>query len=246
MNAREDNLSFSSDILKLDSAQLKKLIDFMSSHDGYHIEEMQALIYKMLSDFIGIYQALIPAIALQYCKDGSINFDDEGSTTSIFDTVKQFYLDAYEALGNLLVIPVSLNNIKYRGDFNKLSPVDSKAISMEDFIGLTKARRYHFCLDAEVYTGFLNIIVNPKLRNAIGHNDVDYNTASQLITYIPNLKDRSKKETKYLLEFENEAVRLFQGILSISEYLYRLRQLELMFDGKIPIMAGTPKVNQRR
>lgn len=93
-----DNLSFSSDILKLDSAQLKKLIEFMNSHDGYHIEEMQALIYKMLGDFIDIHQALIPALALQYCKEGSIDFENEGSTTSSFNTVKQFYLDAYEAL----------------------------------------------------------------------------------------------------------------------------------------------------
>jgi hypothetical protein len=235
-----DNLSFSSDILKLDSAQLKKLIEFMNSHDGYHIEEMQALIYKMLGDFIDIHQALIPALVLQYCKEGSTDFENEGTTTSSFNTVKQFYLDAYEALGNLLVIPVALNNIKYRGDFDKLSPVEPKAVSMEDFIGLTKAKRYHFCLDAEAYTYFLKIIVNPKLRNAIGHNDVDYNTASQLITYIPNPKDRTKKEAEYLLEFENEAVHLFQGILSISEYLYRLRELELMFDGKIPVMARMP------
>lgn len=140
----------------------------------------------------------------------------------------------------MLVIPVALNNIKYRGDFDILSPVEPKAVSMEDFIGLTKAKRYHFCLDAEAYTDFLKIIANPKLRNAIGHNDVDYNTASQLITYIPNPKDRTKKETEYLLEFENEAVHLFQGLLSISEYLYRLRELELMFDGKIPFMTRMP------
>ncbi len=69
-----DNLSFSNDILKLDSAQLKKLIEFMNSYDGYHIEEMQALIYKMLGDFIDIHQALIPALVLQYCKEGSTDF----------------------------------------------------------------------------------------------------------------------------------------------------------------------------
>ncbi len=135
----------------------------------------------------------------------------------------------------MLVIPVALNNIKYRGDFDKLSPVEPKAVSMEDFIGLPKAKRYHFRLDEEAYTYFLKIIVNLKLGNAIGHNDVDYNTASQLITYIPNPKDRTKKEAEYLLKFENEAVHLFQGILPISEYLYRLRELELIFIVKISV-----------
>lgn len=241
-----DNMSISSDILKLDSAQLKKLIEFMNSHDGYQIHEMQALIYKLYGDFIDIYQSLIPAIAIQYCKEGSTNFEEEGSTTSTFDTVKQFYLDAYEALGNLLVIPVALNNIKYRGDFDKLAPVEPKAVTMGDFLGLTKAKRYHLCLETEIYTDFLKIIINPKLRNAIGHNDVDYNTTSQLITYIPNPRDRTKKETEYLLEFENEAVHLFQGILSISEYLYRLRQLELMVDGKSPVMTKMPIGNSKK
>ena len=58
-----------------------------------------------------------------------------------------------------------------------------------------------------------------------------------MITYIPNPKDRTKKKTEYLLEFENEAMRMFQAILGVSEYLYRLRELELMYDGKIPIMV---------
>lgn len=134
-----------------------------------------------------------------------------------------------------MVIPVALNNVKYRADVEKLASVEKNALSLEDFIGLTKATRYHFCLKNEIYTDFLGVIVNPKLRNAIGHNDVEYDTASQLITYIPNPKDRTRKKAEYLLEFENEAIHMFQGILAVSEYIYRLRELELMFDGKIPI-----------
>ena len=37
--------------------------------------------------------------------------------------------------------------------------------------------------------------------------------------------------------FENEAVRMFQGILVISEYLYKLRQISLMLEGKMPIRS---------
>lgn len=68
-----------------------------------------------------VYQRLIPALALQYCKDNSFDFEHEGSTTSSFDSVKQFYLDVYEALGNLMIIPVALNNIKYRSDINAMN-----------------------------------------------------------------------------------------------------------------------------
>ena len=232
-----DNLSFSAGIMKLDSVQLKSLVDFLNSHDGYHFEELQDLIYKVYDDFIKIYQRLIPALALQYCKDDSFDFEVEGSTTSSFDNVKQFYLDVYEALGNLLVIPVALNNIKYRADANSMNPLEKNVSSLEDYIKLTKASRYHFCLNTEVYTDFLDVVVNAKLRNAIGHNDVEYDAVSQVITYIPNPKDRTIKKTEYLLEFENEAMHMFQALLGVSEYLYRLRELSLMYDGKIPLMV---------
>ncbi len=208
-------ISFSSGILKMDSAQMKDLINFLNSHDGFHLEELQELVYKVYDEFMTVYQRLIPALAIQYCKENSFDYEHEGSTTSSFDSVKQFYLDAYEALGNLMIIPVALNNIKYRSDINAMNPVEKNVTSLEDYIKITKASRYHFCVDSEIYTGFLNILVNAKLRNAIGHNDVEYNSVNQLITYIPNPKDRTKKKTEYLLEFENEAMRMFQGILGI-------------------------------
>lgn len=231
------DLSFSAGIMKLDSTQTKSLIEFLNSHDGFHLEELQDLIYRVYDEFIEIYQRLIPALAMQYCKESSFDFSVEGSTTSNFDSVKQFYLDGYEALGNLLIIPVALNNIKYRADVNAMNPIEKNVSSLEDFIKLTKASRFHYCINTEVYTDFLDVIVNAKLRNAIGHNDVEYDAVSQLITYIPNPKDRTKKKKEYLLEFENEAMHMFQGVLGISEYLYRLRELALMFEGKVPVMV---------
>ena len=101
--------------MKLDPAQLKSLVAFLNTHDGYHLDELQDLIYKAYDDFVKIYQRLIPALAIQYCKEDAFDLEVEGSTTSSFDSVKQFYLNVYEALGNLLIIPVALNNIKYFG-----------------------------------------------------------------------------------------------------------------------------------
>lgn len=241
-----DNVSFSAGIFNLNLVQAKRLIDFLNSHDGFHLNELQKLIYKLYKEYMTVYQKLIPALAIQYCKENSFDFEHEGSTTSDFDSVKQFYLDVYETLGNLLIIPVALNNIKYRTDIDSMNPIDKNVTSLKKFIKLRKATRFHYCMDTEVYTDFLDVVVNAKLRNAIGHNDVEYDTINQLITYIPNPEDRTKKETEYLLEFENEAMHMFQGILGISEYLYRLRELELMFEGETPLMVQEILAEQKR
>ncbi len=236
-----DVRKFGHEVLKLNPVQMKALNIFLNSHDGYHLEEMQSQIYKIMDEFINVFPSLIPAISLQYIGEDSFDFENEGSTTSTFDTVKQFYLDTYETLGNLMIIPVALNNIKYRGSIDLSAMVDSKVFTLEEYIKLAKAKRYRFCLN-EIYTNFLNVDVNVKLRNAIGHNDINYDTVSQLITYVPDPQNRAKVKTEYLLEFENEAVHMFQGILVISEYLYRLRELEMMHNGDVSMIMGMSKI----
>lgn len=235
------DLNFSDDILRLNPVQMKALNDFLNSHDGFHLQQIQSQIYKILDEFIEIYPALIPAISLQHGNEDSFDFENKGTTTSTFETVKQFYLDVYETLGNLMVIPVAFNNIHYRSDINISDTIDSKTWTLEEFIKLTKANRYHFCTDTEKYTSFLKLKYNAKLRNAIGHNDVEYNPASQLITYYPNPKDRTIKGTEYLLQFELEALHMFQAILAVSEYLYRLRELKFMQDDDVGLIQGMAK-----
>lgn len=233
-----NDLSFFDDILRLNPVQMKALNAFLNSHDGYHLQQIQSQIYKTLDEFVDIYPALIPAISLQHGDEDSFDFESKGTTTSTFETVKQFYLDVYETLGNLMIIPVAFNNIHYRNDINISDTIDSKSWTLEDFIKKTKADRYHFCTDTEKYTAFLKLKYNAKLRNAIGHNDVEYDAATQLITYYPNPKDRTKKGTEYLLQFELEALHMFQAILAVSEYLYRLRELKFMQDGDVGLIQG--------
>lgn len=235
---REDiisDLSLTDSVLRLNPEQLRSLIGFLNSNDGYSLKELQSSINKIYDDFIKVYPFLIPAYSMQFCEKDKINLEAEGTTTSSFDSVKQFSLDAYETLGNLLVVPVALNNIKYRNSFSKCAEKDKGEVDLKKFISLTKANRFHYCDDSELYTKELRVILNRKLRNAIGHNDVEYDAVSQKITYVPDPRDRSKKETAYLLEFENEAIHLFQAVTVISEYLYRLREMELAENGNVPL-----------
>ena len=237
-----------SSILKLEKEQINSFIEYLNSHDGYGLNQMQEQINVLLGEFIETFPYLVPAFSLQFCEEEeeNIDFETEGTTTSTYDDVKQFYLDTYETLGNLLIIPIALDNIKIRNDFEKMEPVEKNISSIDEFVATTKATRFHYISSNEPHVVLADITLNAKLRNAIGHNDVEYDTVTQCITYIPNPKDRSKRNQEYLLQFENEALRMFQGVLVISEYIYRLRQLTLMEKGITPIRPNVPIVKSKK
>lgn len=145
-----NDLNFIDDILRLNPVQMKALNDFLNSHDGFHLQQIQSQIYKILDKFVDIYPALIPAISLQHGDEDTFDFENKGTTTSTFENVKEFYLDVYETLGNLMIIPVSFNNIHYRGDINISDTIDSKTWTLVEFIKRTKADRYHFCTGIDI------------------------------------------------------------------------------------------------
>ncbi len=90
-----NDLSFSAGIMKMDSAQMKSLIDFLNSHDGFHLEELQELIYKVYDEFMAVYQRLIPALVLQYCKDNSFDFEHEGGKIGVNGTAYRSNRNTY-------------------------------------------------------------------------------------------------------------------------------------------------------
>lgn len=222
-------------IFQLDKEKMDYLIDYLNSHDGFALNQMQEQINNLLGEFVDTFPYLVPAFSLQFCDDKNIDFNIEGTTTSTYMDVKQFYLDVYETLGNLLIVPAALDNIKNRYDANSFLNNDAGIVSLDKYINATKANRFHLYNSDEIYMRTLAVRYNQKLRNAIGHNDVDYDNGTQNIIYIPDPKKRDKKKSEYLLEFEIEALSMFESVLIISEYLYRIRELELLNKGVIPL-----------
>lgn len=230
---RQDVLNyvdFSLGILDLDKEQLKQMIAYLNTKPGFSLRELQSTIYKLENEFIEYYSYVIPAISLQYCKEDEIDYEKMGTSISSLEILKNYYQDLFEALGDLLIIPIALNNIKYRSNYDDCIANAHRIVTLNGFLNESKAHRYDLCSDNESYTNFLYVMTNNKLRNAIGHYNFEYDQFTQTITYYPNPKDKSKHASQYLLEMENEMVHMFQAVLEISEFLYRLRELEIDFD----------------
>ena len=232
--------------MKLEKEQINSFIEYLNSHDGYGLNQMQEQINVLLGEFIETFPYLVPAFSLQFCEEENIDFETEGTTTSTYDDVKQFYLDTYETLGNLLIIPAAIDNIKNRDDANNFINNDAGIVSLDKFITSSKAHRFRLYNTNEIYMRTIDVRYNQKLRNAIGHNDVEYETSTQKIIYIPDPRKREKKLSEYLLEFEIEALSMFKTVLVISEYLYRLRELELLSKGVKPLPVEFPTKERRK
>ena len=127
-----------SSILKLEKEQINSFIEYLNSHDGYGLNQMQEQINVLLGEFIETFPYLhVKNLAL--IEEENIDFETEGTTTSTYDDVKQFYLDTYETLGNLLIIPAAIDNIKNRDDANNFINNDAGIVSLDKFITSSKA-----------------------------------------------------------------------------------------------------------
>lgn len=223
------NVEFNTSIMKLPFNQINQLIGFLNETKGLSIKELSAKVYKAYDEFINVFPSLIPALSISFLKEGTVDYNNEGSTTSDFDSVKQFYLDLYETIGDLLVIPAALDNISSRKDMNSFLPLEPYTVpSLKKFSSSVKATRFGYCDNEELYSERLKLHVDPKIRNAIGHNDYHYDTLSQELVYYPDPRNKSKTRSIFLLEYEEQILNMFQGLLMLSEYLYQLRKMEVL------------------
>lgn len=223
-------------ILKLDRAKLKLLIKYYKDNNDM-LARYSEKIYDILNEFVRIFQFLIPAYGLTFYRDKEIDYKDYGTTTCSFEDIKQFYLDAYEVIGDLILVPIALNNILYRGDFEKINEelISSNRVkNYKDLFNAPKGKRSELIDLNELFCKVTGIKLNNKLRNAIGHNDYSYDGITQIITYIPNSSQPEKYKNIYLLEFSLECIELIKGIVVLDEIIYRVRQFQYMMDGEIP------------
>lgn len=223
-------------IMKLSKEKISPLIEYYKNNNDM-LSLYSKKIFAILDEFVSVFQFLIPAYGLTFYKKDDIDFNLYGTTTCSFEDIKQFYLDAYEVIGDIILLPIGLNNIVYRGNFETINDSISKSPKVKKFYDLfkiTKGQRSKYIDLNELFCKVTELQLNGKLRNAIGHNDYSYDGITQKITYIPNSSQPNKKKEIYLLEFSLECIKLMKGILMIDEIMYRVKEYQCILEGDIP------------
>ncbi|MGL4741256.1 MAG: SEC-C metal-binding domain-containing protein [Sarcina sp.] len=230
----EDIFDCGKHFLNLDSKEVKKMIEYFSKNNNM-LKKFRIKIFEILDNAMNIFNYLIPALGVEYY-ESEINYEKLGMVTCSFDDLKQFYMDTYEALGDIVLMPVGLDNIYYRKNFETLDQNKNEKLKTLSNLKNTKFKgvKFSFFESNEYLINKANIKVNNRLRNAIGHNDYTYDSITQEILYVPDSSRPNKIEKIYLLEFAVECINLIRGVVYLEEILYQLEKADCMMKGHKP------------
>lgn len=106
-----------------------------------------------------------------------------------FDDVKSLYVDGFELISDGLLIIFGFINLKYRKDFNSFAKhptINSNkpyAKDLKHFDRQNNSPKFDLLEEDPNFSQWINPLIDPALRNAIGHNDIQFNKKTGIITY---------------------------------------------------------------
>ncbi|KVX04592.1 hypothetical protein ASL22_03690 [Alcaligenes faecalis] len=163
----------------------KPLDDFVSHIAGAgFLTTLQKDCLKLYPEIYEAELPLRPALYLDLIDDYEKAKIAARISTKDFQSYKDLYKDIIEVFSRQLVLVAGINNIIYRNDFNEFATVSGgKLSSLNKFSEKNLADRFKY-LDECWYEVNREVIDTP-VRNAIAHNNVDYDEVTQVISYYP-------------------------------------------------------------
>lgn len=197
-----------------------KLLEFINElNTSNRLLNAQNAIFKILFNFVDIAPNIIPAIGVcNYYDRNSIDKEQMGISTCTFDDISNFYQRTYETLVEYSDIVVALDNVLYRNDYKEWK--DDNPIS--EFIKKEKGNRIKHINNIEFFEEKFNMKPNAnRLRNAIGHNEYEFDGVLQEIKFKKS-KNSNEIEKMYLIDVSMECIDLIRSTLVLSFCIYEI------------------------
>ncbi len=221
-------------LTEIDKETLHSFVDGLGGIDELILAYRKTI--EVVSDFMTIYPNLLPAET--YC----LFKKKEGANTCIatcsFNDIKTFYQDTYESLLSLLMIPVCLDNISTRGDYQSFastyddvycSPKFSR--NLRWYRGLDNGTRINKLDENEAFQKLICLPANRLLRNGIGHNNIQFDSINQIITAFDMKKKGKINYQDSLMNVAVDCLGLTKTAVILSEMILYLLRLEFRREG---------------
>ncbi|MGN8626900.1 YecA family protein [Bulleidia sp. HCP3S3_G12] len=220
-------------------------LDKTMLHEFVHeIGGIESLLYSyrktidVFSNFMNIYQYLLPAETYMYFNDEDEVF--RCLSTCTFSDIKTFYQDSYESLSSLLFIPVSFDNINLRSDFNSFNKnfenvKCNKSRNLSWYRSLDNGTRINKICPDETFQKLLDLPAKVSLRNGIGHNNIKYDAVNQIIIAY-DFKKNYVKFQNTLMNVAIDCLYLVKSAIVLSEMILFLMREEYRKEGIVSII----------
>ncbi|MCU5493491.1 metal-binding protein [Bacillus cereus] len=215
---------------ELDKISAKNQLFLIAQHFESHLADYERKLFGIINKFIDKFHMFIPIYGLDFYSEK--NHKEEvikklGLTTVDFEDIKDFYIDTFEDIGDILNLIVAYNNLKHRADFKKMKEnVNKDILDIEAYSKMrNKGRKLEFINGEESFDRIFVSKVDNRIRNAIGHRSYTYDVITQKLTYYPS-GDQKKgtPENIYLTEFVLECFELMRSCIGLAEVVYQTRK----------------------
>lgn len=207
------------EIIHLDKSKLREMTDDIFTAD--RIRDIQSKMFKIMEGYISIALYVMPALSTFFLKEGkTIDRKNYGISTCSFSDIKNFYLDSFESLASCCDIIKCLDNIKHRGGYNNFGT----KMTAENFRFHTKnGNKVKELVRTEFFSSAFALSNDAyELRNAIGHNEYNYDGFCQEIRYRPNKREPNIECCAYLLDVAKECVSLMRSSIVLEFIAFEL------------------------
>lgn len=199
--------------------KIEEYIEYLMKDDK--LKRYQSKMFSIMKNYINIANYIMPALSATFYKNEySINKIEYGISTCSFEDIKNFYIDSFESLADCCDIIKCLDNLKYREDFKDFGT----NMTIDKFNLNTKnGNRIKELKNTEYFSNIFNLKDNSNdLRNAIGHNNYEYDGCSQLLIYSPNKQQADKVHETYLLDVAISCIDLMKNSIILEFIIYEL------------------------
>lgn len=234
------------EIIHFDKSKLKEMTDDIFTTDRVH--DIQSKMFKIMEGYMSIALYVMPALSTFFLKDGkTIDKEDYGISTCSFSDIKNFYLDAFESLASCCDIIKCLDNIKHRDRYNNFGT----KMTVDNFRFHTKnGNKVKELVSTEFFSSAFALSNDAyELRNAIGHNEYEYDGFRQKIHYRSNKQEAENKRCAYLIDIARECISLMRSSIVLEFIVFELiRERYRTFDTALcfhPIFYSKTKSQSR-
>lgn len=205
-------------VANADANTLKDLLSTVAAKMNVEGDIDESL--KVLMGFIGKIAHFFPVMLL--LDEGDFSNPYGGKlflSTTDYSEIKNLYAELFELLSRWSMLLVGLENLKMRGDYDKLST--TKPLS--DFCNMSNGKKSEY-ISANCWLKdyYLQTLDN-KIRNGIDHAKAKYNTITQILEYCPNINKPNEKQKIALIDF---IFIILQQAIKLAESLYLVMKMQ--------------------